>query len=401
MADLSRLLLVFVLVLFLVSRRLPLWIGMLAGSVLLGLSSLLPPLELLKVMGLSAVAETTLTLVVVLYFIAVLEDVLRTSGMLMRLVGSLRHLVRDPRVVASFLPAFMGFLPSAGGAMFSAPMVAEATEGMGLSGERKAFLNYWYRHIWECVFPLYPGLILAAALLGTPVGRFTLAMWPMPFVSILAGLPFAYRGVRVPMAPREKGRFPSALRDASLTVLPIAAIIVAVLGFRLNLMVVLAVVLILLLLALRWPGRSLLPLLKRSFKPATLAIVVGVMVFKGVLEATGIVKGLPGLFHQYGIPTLAIAFLLPFLVGLMTGITQAYVGLTFPILLALSGASPAGWTVFAFVSGFAGVLLSPVHLCMILTNSYFKADTNRVYRLLLLPALMIVLAGLLLALWKR
>jgi hypothetical protein len=112
------------------------------------------------------------------------------------------------------------------------------------------------------------------------------------------------------------------------------------------------------------------------------------------------VKELPGVFQAYGIPTLFIAFLMPFLVGLMTGITQAYVGLTFPILIGLAQGqtAPGGWAAFAFVSGFAGVLLSPVHLCMILTNAYFKANTSRVYRLLLPPALVLVAVGLLLGL---
>ncbi len=401
MADLAKLVLVFALVLFLVSRRMPLWSGMLLGSVLLGISCYLPPIKLLAVMGRAAIEQTTVSLVIVLYLIAVLEDILRTSGMLMRLVGSLRLLLRDPRVVASFLPAFMGFLPSAGGAMFSAPMVAEATNGMGLSGERKAFVNYWFRHVWECVFPLYPGLILAAALLGVSVGKLSLSMWPLPFAAILAGLPFAYWGVKAARKTGEGGPLRSALGDASLAMLPIAAIIVAVLGFKLNLVLVLGAVLFLLLLALRWPLRNLIPLIRRSFKPATLAIVVGVMVFKGVLEATGIVKELPGVFHSYGIPTLLIAFLMPFLVGLMTGITQAYVGLTFPILIGLvqGGAAPGAWTAFAFVSGFAGVLLSPVHLCLILTNAYFKANAVRVYRLLVIPSLALVAAGLALALW--
>jgi integral membrane protein (TIGR00529 family) len=402
MADLAKLVLIFGLVLFLVSRKLPLWIGMLLASVLLGISSYLAPLKLLLVMGQGTIENTTWTLVVVLYLIAVLEDVLRTSGMLMRLVGSLRHLLRDPRVVASFLPAFMGFLPSAGGALFSAPMVEEATEGMGLSGERKAFVNYWYRHLWECVFPLYPGLILAAALFGIPVGRLCLSQWPFPFVAILAGLPFAYRGVKAVRKAAEPDQLSSAVRDAGLTILPIAAIIVAVLGFKLNLMLVLGAVVLLLLLALRWPIKNLFPLFKRSFKPATLAIVVGVMVFKAVLEASGIVKELPGVFQTYGIPTLLITFLVPFLAGLVTGITQAYVGLTFPILIGLAQGQtvPSGWTAFAFVSGFAGVLLSPVHLCLILTNSYFKANTARVYRLLILPSLALIASGLVMALLK-
>jgi len=34
----------------------------------------------------------------------------------------------------------------------------------------------------------------------------------------------------------------------------------------------------------------------------------------------------------------------------------------------------------AFVAGFIGVLLSPVHLCLVLTREYFKADIWGIYK---------------------
>jgi len=36
----------------------------------------------------------------------------------------------------------------------------------------------------------------------------------------------------------------------------------------------------------------------------------------------------------------------------------------------------------ALVSGFVGVLLSPLHLCLLLSNAYFKTTLAPVYRLL-------------------
>jgi hypothetical protein len=43
-------------------------------------------------------------------------------------------------------------------------------------------------------------------------------------------------------------------------------------------------------------------------------------------------------------------------------------------------------------SGFTGVLLSPLHLCLILSNQYFNARMKDVYRQLWLPcgALMVI-----------
>jgi hypothetical protein len=48
----------------------------------------------------------------------------------------------------------------------------------------------------------------------------------------------------------------------------------------------------------------------------------------------------------------------------------------------------------AYVGGFSGVLLSPVHLCLLFTTEYFRADFKKVYRLLLLPVSLVVLVAL-------
>ena len=52
----------------------------------------------------------------------------------------------------------------------------------------------------------------------------------------------------------------------------------------------------------------------------------------------------------------------------------------------MTGGHPdPGAVTFAFASGFAGVMLSPTHLCLVLTLQYFKADMAGTYRLLYLP----------------
>jgi hypothetical protein len=82
-------------------------------------------------------------------------------------------------------------------------------------------------------------------------------------------------------------------------------------------------------------------------------------------------------------------------VGLLTGLTVGFVGATFPIITAMMGGHPDPATVtFAFASGFAGVMLSPTHLCLLLTLQYFKADMAGTYRLLYLPTVLVFLVGL-------
>ena len=70
-------------------------------------------------------------------------------------------------------------------------------------------------------------------------------------------------------------------------------------------------------------------------------------------------------------------------------------GVTFPIIMAMYGNAPdLGAITFAFASGFAGVMLSPTHLCLVLTVQYFKADLAGTYRLMYLPVLLVFLVGL-------
>ena len=81
--------------------------------------------------------------------------------------------------------------------------------------------------------------------------------------------------------------------------------------------------------------------------------------------------------------------------GLLTGLTVGFVGAAFPIITALYvGAPPPEAVTFAFACGFAGVMLSPTHLCLVLTVRYFKADMAQTYRLLYAPVLIVLSVGL-------
>jgi hypothetical protein len=87
------------------------------------------------------------------------------------------------------------------------------------------------------------------------------------------------------------------------------------------------------------------------------------------------------------------------IVGLITGVTLAYIAVSFPLLLPLMG-SPVDMqlVMLAYVSGFVGVLLSPVHLCLVLTREYFHASLGGSYRLLILPCAIIMVVAFLIVL---
>ena len=68
------------------------------------------------------------------------------------------------------------------------------------------------------------------------------------------------------------------------------------------------------------------------------------------------------------------------MLGLITGVTLAFIAVSFPLLLPLMGGADVNMrlVMLAYASGFVGCLLSPVHLCLVLSRQYFKADLAKV-----------------------
>jgi integral membrane protein (TIGR00529 family) len=138
-------------------------------------------------------------------------------------------------------------------------------------------------------------------------------------------------------------------------------------------------------------------LLARSFQPRTVWLIFAVMAFKKVLEVSGALGAVVRAVPPQGASAYVLLFAAPFTVGLLTGVNQAYVAIAFPLLVPIvgTGAPDMILLTFAFVSGFAGILLSPAHLCLALTAEYFKADMKDVYRVLVAPVAVVFAFALL------
>jgi hypothetical protein len=121
------------------------------------------------------------------------------------------------------------------------------------------------------------------------------------------------------------------------------------------------------------------------------------MGFKKVLESSQAISAVSAMLSSSGIPRWLIAMLIPLLVGIMTGLTIAPIAISFPILIPFFQNDPhfLSYMVLAFASGISGDLLSPFHLCLILTKDYFRADLKGVYRFIWIPTASILMVALL------
>jgi hypothetical protein len=174
--------------------------------------------------------------------------------------------------------------------------------------------------------------------------------------------------------------------------MPIVTVLLLVVIFRMDLHYALLAVVLFLLFFYRYTLKSSFKAVQHGFSLDIIILILGVMFFKEAMENSGAVNNLSQFFLSEGIPFGPILFLVPFITGMLTGITVGFVASTFPLIISIAGNLSAGEISFAFVSGFLGVLLSPVHICLILTRDYFKADLWGIYKKMI-PGCIIIFCG--------
>lgn len=394
--ELIKLLSACVFLVFLLMRRVNIGAAMAGTSLLLGLLFQLDAQGFGRVVWTALTGQTTISLILAVAMIMVMEEILRREGVLQRMVGAMRGLVGDPRVVMATLPALVGLIPSMGGAVFSAPMVDEVAKGAPVTAERKAFVNYWYRHLWECLSPIYPSVLLAVQIFDKSLAGVILPLLPLPFLTALAGWPVAFRGLSFPQALARDPLARRHLGDLTAGLAPIVLVLAIVLILHWEVAAAVGLVVLGLIGLYRYTPGRLLQAVREGISINVLASIAAVMLFKEMLVATRAVEMLAPWLTATHIPAVGLFVLLPLFVGVLTGVPQAFVGTAAPILLGLFGADAVtpGMVAILIVSGYGGVMLSPLHMCQVLTVAYFKADPGRVYRMVFLPETAVTLLSI-------
>jgi integral membrane protein (TIGR00529 family) len=400
MIELLKLSLVLFLLIFLIKKKVPVGISLFCGGVLLGFLFQMPASLILKDSLSAAVDGPTLRLLILVILIVFFGNLLRLIENLSDLTKALESLIRNTRILLMILPAVIGFLPMPGGALLSAPMVEEVGARKGLSPEIKTTMNYWFRHVWEYCFPLYQGVILAVAILGVGLWKIVAVQIVLTFAMIILGIAFCTTKVKLPKNESgSENELEAPFLLLAKSIWPVLLVVMLNLFFKVDLVIALSFVITLLIFQKKVKPRNILKILKRTVTFDVVALILGIMIFKNLLESSGAVKVMPEQMMLLGIPKVAVTGIIPLAVGLLTGVTSAFVGVSYPILLPFLIPNQVDWglVMLVYACGFMGVMLSPVHFCLILTRDYFKADLLKVYRWILPPALLLILFALLLA----
>ena len=392
--DIVALTISIVLMIILVRFRLDLGIAMLLGAVSMALVSGRAigwtGLEVWR----AVIAKDSLLLFGRIATILMLGAFAGRLGYLDHVVSGLKRLIRDNRIVVALVPAFGGLLPMPGGTMLTAPMVENALKSTDVGPEDRFFIAYWFRHVWEYVWPLYPAIILAAAIIDRPVADIARVTYPLTLAAIASGILLVLRRTpagRNEISAKERKGAGLALAKGSL---PFVVVIVGALVFKFEVILVVLVVVSLLAVFEKADLSDVLASLRKGTEFQIITLVFGVSAYKHLLIATGIREAVPEFLVQIQVPELLVIIAVPMLIGLVTGVTAAFVAVTFPLLMPIimrGGGIDMELVMLAFGSGFVGCLLSPVHLCLVLSREYFGASFGGIYRLLI-PATLAIMA---------
>lgn len=378
-------------ILVLVRYKWDVGLALLAGSVILALLAPMSPGAFGAAVKTALLSRDTLDLSLIILLIGVLGYLLKATGALDMLVDALLSLLGDARYILVAIPSIIGLLTVPGGAIMSAPMVGQVGEQVCLSPEHKVGINIIFRHIWYFIFPMISSVILASRVAGITPESLVIFNIPVMAVGLFSAWFFLLRRVT------PGGKLNLSLENVGrllISCLPILAVLFLylALGLYFPLALVLGILIALFnlppgsgsLVSRMYSGaKERLPLLLQGVKPMMIVVVLGIMVFKETLTASSLVTALAGDLLQGGFPLWLLLLVLPLAVGLVTGSHSAAVGIVFPIFIPLLGeANYMAGISLMFASGTLGYIISPLHLCLVLSKEFFGARLGSCYQYL-------------------
>ena len=321
--------------------------------------------------------QRTWDLLLCLYFVMCLEVELRKSGSLHGMVVTLRNIFSSNKVTLAFMPAFLGLLPSLGGARFSAPIVQEASEGIAVDDEQKSAINLWFRHIFEFSNPLMPGVILACGIANVSIGDLIDQVGWVTILCFVLGWIFLIVPLKITDPEKATNTQHDRTIDWKSLILAFGTIVTSfllIVAFDVQAALAMGLVVVAFIPLYFWFKRpiSVKSVFTESLDKKLFFNVVCILYFIQLLTVIGTLDEIVNVFNNSALPHAVIIACLSFIFGVMTGMGQGYIAIVMPIV-ALMAPGNIVLVGIAMVYGMAGQMVTPTHLCILVTVEYFKS----------------------------
>lgn len=365
---LIKVLIIFVVILALLNKRLPLYLAMIFGSLLMIVMFRLP----LATAGQTALHTLTgwdvWSVNLAMYVISVLVYELDLRHRFEDAQRAMNGLMRDPRLKTSLACMFIGLMQGPATVTICGGMV-DTMAGDHLKNDEKAAVATYLRHISEAMVPTFTGVIVACSISGISISSFFVWMLPMALLTLLAIYLVYLR--RVPRTVGETGRSKKEcvrllLRSLWSLLLAIAVIIV----FSLPTWAVVAVVAAVNALVEKFSAQEVRDAVVKGFGLKSLLGITMTYVFKGLLVLSGVIDVLPTYFEHLPIPVFLVLVIL-YAFGTLVAGSSAAAAAFIPLAYTMIPDGGAFLLALLMNVSFASSQLSPTHICTAIISDYF------------------------------
>lgn len=418
MINLIGVILALAIVIFLIRKRYNFGLSLILGSIVVAIFSLFTVsyVDICKAFSKAVIYDfdenkfdlETVELAVLLTLIYMLAKTMQKTGAINKMVESFRTMFLRGGTIG-IIPAIYGLMPVPGGALFSAPLVEEEGGKFKLKQDQKNFLNVWWRHIWFPIYPISSAMLLVVSEKFSNIGIYDLILADLPafFVFIIIGL-ICLRLFVKPENVEDKG----SKKDYSNLVFlipPIVPVITYVIIFvilsligienpdkfqRVAFIVGVALSFFVLYFQLKINYNEYIKAIKSSISYNMALAIFGIMVFREMIEISRINEIITNAMINLSFPPLLIIILIPIILGLLTGYNLAAIALSYSLIqpfFGFTGLNIVGVTSIIFICSLIGYLISPIHLCNVVSSEYLKTDVTKLYKMYI-PSVFVLLS---------
>lgn len=332
----------------------------------------------------TCIDPVTLTLVFASFFVMLLSQLYKETELVNVLTRNLSGFIKNSKVIVILLPAVIGLMPVAGGALMSAPMVEVEADKLGLDESKKTYVNVWFRHAILPIYPISPFLILTAILTETTIisliARQSLVVIAMIAIGYFIGLRKTKNAKQddSEKKPNPKANFKELIYSFSPIIITI--LLTALLNVNIALATFVGVITILIITRTKV---TVFPkiLKNRALWEVTLA-AFGALLLRNVTLASGASEIMGNALADSSLSGIVLLATVPAVLGFVLSSPSGAIALSVPILAETVTFIPKTASLL-YVSALLGYLLTPTHLCLAFTAQYFKCPISKSYRYLL------------------
>lgn len=347
---------------------------------------------IMKLIFNTLISYDTISLALIISLISILGYLMDKFLLLERMIISLENILRSLKITMLISPAIIGTLLVTGGALMSCPVVDSIGNRLGVRNDEKAAINLVFRHALYFIFPLSPAFILASRLGDFNIVDFIKVQFPIAISMYIVGYFVYLRKYDSPKVDKinYKNYFFSILKFifySSPIIISLVGTLLLKIPFYLSLSLGILITIIINYFDKKKDDKyntneKLINIIYNGFKPSMVIAVIGIMIFKNVVNDTEELFIYINSLVDKGIPLEIIMISASSLISFSLASTQPSIAILFPMILPLAKTYEIKllYAMFIYTTSFLFYYISPLHMCQVLTLEYFDVKIKDLYK---------------------